>query len=129
MSQCGGGLFAHRYSADRGFDNPSVYCPDLMERIQHIRRHPPRGPAVRDHGADAGRRPAVPADLGAAVLAGYAHLLAVVDVSASKLSLPAGDHVLAVRDMAQEQPGWVLSRGVRPGLLLEDADPCRDCHK
>jgi uncharacterized protein len=26
---CGGGLYAHRYRAGTGFDNPSVYCADL----------------------------------------------------------------------------------------------------
>ena len=26
---CGGGLYAHRYSRDNGFANPSVYCDDL----------------------------------------------------------------------------------------------------
>jgi uncharacterized protein len=35
---CGGGLFAHRYEADRGFRNPSVYCPDLLRLIKHIGR-------------------------------------------------------------------------------------------
>lgn len=35
---CGGGLYAHRYSEKTGFDNPSVYCPDLMRLIYHIRR-------------------------------------------------------------------------------------------
>jgi uncharacterized protein len=34
---CGGGLYAHRYRADNGFDNPSVYCPDLIRVIDHIR--------------------------------------------------------------------------------------------
>jgi uncharacterized protein len=34
---CGGGLYAHRYRADNGFDNPSVYCPDLTRVIDHIR--------------------------------------------------------------------------------------------
>lgn len=34
---CGGGLYAHRYRADNGFDNPSVYCPDLTRIIDHIR--------------------------------------------------------------------------------------------
>jgi uncharacterized protein len=34
---CGGGLYAHRYRADNGFDNPSVYCPDLIRIIDHIR--------------------------------------------------------------------------------------------
>lgn len=33
VGQCGGGLFAHRYSTARGFDNPSVYCADLKELI------------------------------------------------------------------------------------------------
>jgi uncharacterized protein len=34
---CGGGLYAHRYRAGTGFANPSVYCPDLMCLIDHIR--------------------------------------------------------------------------------------------
>jgi uncharacterized protein len=34
---CGGGLYAHRYRADNGFANPSVYCPDLLRIIDHIR--------------------------------------------------------------------------------------------
>lgn len=34
---CGGGLYAHRYRDDNGFANPSVYCPDLMRIIDHIR--------------------------------------------------------------------------------------------
>jgi uncharacterized protein len=34
---CGGGLYAHRYRAATGFANPSVYCPDLMRLIDHIR--------------------------------------------------------------------------------------------
>ena len=33
---CGGGQFAHRYSRAGGFDNPSVYCHDLMKLIAHI---------------------------------------------------------------------------------------------
>jgi uncharacterized protein len=34
---CGGGLYAHRYQAGTGFANPSVYCPDLLQLIGHIR--------------------------------------------------------------------------------------------
>lgn len=33
---CGGGYLPHRYSAARGFDNPSVYCRDLEKLIRHI---------------------------------------------------------------------------------------------
>jgi uncharacterized protein len=34
---CGGGLYAHRYRSGTGFANPSVYCPDLIQLIGHIR--------------------------------------------------------------------------------------------
>lgn len=34
---CGGGLYAHRYRAGSGFDNPSVYCRELFRLIEHIR--------------------------------------------------------------------------------------------
>jgi uncharacterized protein len=34
---CGGGLYAHRYRPGAGFANPSVYCPDLIRLISHIR--------------------------------------------------------------------------------------------
>jgi uncharacterized protein len=33
---CGGGYLPHRYSSERGFDNVSVYCQDLMKLIVHI---------------------------------------------------------------------------------------------
>jgi uncharacterized protein len=34
---CGGGQYTHRYRLGTGFANPSVYCPDLMRLIEHIR--------------------------------------------------------------------------------------------
>ncbi|SDD66955.1 FxsB family cyclophane-forming radical SAM/SPASM peptide maturase [Actinokineospora iranica] len=37
LAICGGGLPAHRYRADNGFTNPSVYCPDLLGLIHHVR--------------------------------------------------------------------------------------------
>ena len=33
---CGGGYLPHRYSKERLFDNPSVYCADLKLLIEHI---------------------------------------------------------------------------------------------
>ena len=33
VRSCGGGLYAHRYREGSGFDNPSVFCPDLMRLI------------------------------------------------------------------------------------------------
>lgn len=34
---CGGGSHSQRYRAGSGFQNPSVYCPDLFALIVHIR--------------------------------------------------------------------------------------------
>jgi len=34
---CGGGYMPHRFSGQRNFDNPSVYCADLYDLIGHIR--------------------------------------------------------------------------------------------
>ncbi|MER7752618.1 FxsB family cyclophane-forming radical SAM/SPASM peptide maturase [Kitasatospora sp. NPDC097643] len=36
VRSCGGGLYAHRYRAETGFDNPSVYCGDLMTLINNL---------------------------------------------------------------------------------------------
>lgn len=33
---CGGGYLPHRYSSKNGFNNPSVYCHDLLKIITHI---------------------------------------------------------------------------------------------
>ena len=43
VSSCGGGLYTHRYRAGSGFDNPSVYCADLLKLITHIGSHLPDG--------------------------------------------------------------------------------------
>jgi uncharacterized protein len=34
---CAGGYVAHRYSRDRQFDNPSIWCADLLKIFGHIR--------------------------------------------------------------------------------------------
>ena len=34
---CGGGLYAHRFRRQSGFDNPSVYCRDLMKLTSYFR--------------------------------------------------------------------------------------------
>jgi uncharacterized protein len=39
---CGGGLYAHRYRAGSGFDNPSVYCADLKALAGHVLAERPR---------------------------------------------------------------------------------------
>ncbi|MEV6176325.1 FxsB family cyclophane-forming radical SAM/SPASM peptide maturase [Streptomyces sp. NPDC052015] len=37
---CGGGLYGHRHRSGSGFANPSVYCPDLLRLIRHVRAAP-----------------------------------------------------------------------------------------
>ncbi len=33
---CGGGYLPHRYSSENGFNNPTIYCNDLLKLITHI---------------------------------------------------------------------------------------------
>jgi len=35
---CGGGYLPHRYRRANGFDNPSVWCADILKLLGHIRR-------------------------------------------------------------------------------------------
>lgn len=35
---CGGGYLPHRHSSASGFDNPSVWCADLLAFFEHVRR-------------------------------------------------------------------------------------------
>lgn len=37
LSICGGGMVAHRWSAARGFDNPTVFCADQKYLIERMR--------------------------------------------------------------------------------------------
>ncbi|WP_257232120.1 hypothetical protein [Streptomyces sp. Rer75] len=41
---CGGGYLPHRFSAVRGYRNPSVYCADLEYLIRHVQD------SLREHG-------------------------------------------------------------------------------
>jgi uncharacterized protein len=38
LRSCGGGLYSHRFR-DNSFDNPSVYCADLLALITHVQDH------------------------------------------------------------------------------------------
>jgi len=35
---CSGGYFPHRYSSDRGFNNPSVWCADILKLFALVRK-------------------------------------------------------------------------------------------
>ncbi|MBR7833237.1 FxsB family radical SAM/SPASM domain protein [Actinospica durhamensis] len=67
---CGGGLYTHRYRTGSGFDNPSVYCDDLLTlitRVDAASTPPPRRrnavAAMGATGATAGAAGPVPEDL------------------------------------------------------------------
>jgi uncharacterized protein len=36
---CGGGYLPHRYSRAKGFDNPSIWCQDLLRIFSHVREN------------------------------------------------------------------------------------------
>ncbi|OED44771.1 hypothetical protein AB832_01815, partial [Flavobacteriaceae bacterium (ex Bugula neritina AB1)] len=38
MEVCKGGRLVHRFKKENGFNNPSVYCEDLIQLISHIQR-------------------------------------------------------------------------------------------
>ena len=60
---CGGGLYAHRYSIENSFNNPSVYCADLKELIPAIVARAPGVPVLsgpRDDPLDLPDRHALP---------------------------------------------------------------------
>jgi uncharacterized protein len=43
---CGGGYLPHRYARATGFDNPSVWCADILKLLTHIRSRIPRNAIV-----------------------------------------------------------------------------------
>jgi uncharacterized protein len=45
VQSCGGGLYAHRYRTGNGFDNPSVFCPDLLSIVTRIQEHSVQSPS------------------------------------------------------------------------------------
>jgi uncharacterized protein len=56
---CAGGYLPHRYSASRGFDNPSVWCADLLKLFSHVRRRL-RVPLAETHARRRALRPNSP---------------------------------------------------------------------
>ncbi|MFC4586110.1 FxsB family cyclophane-forming radical SAM/SPASM peptide maturase [Sphaerisporangium corydalis] len=97
VESCGGGLYAHRHRVGTGFQNPSVFCDDLMKLITHVRSQaevrPRAGIRVRAGvRAERGREGAAPAahtipgpDL-AALAAGYGDAATMTHLAASQTS-------------------------------------------
>jgi uncharacterized protein len=52
LTVCGGGMPAHRWRDDNGYDNPSVFCADQKQLIAHMREWLARSKAPNHHGAN-----------------------------------------------------------------------------
>ncbi|MEU4556248.1 FxsB family cyclophane-forming radical SAM/SPASM peptide maturase [Micromonospora violae] len=57
VDRCGGGLYAHRWRTGSDFDNPSVYCADLLRLIDTVDAHPPPTRPVPRQRPATGSRP------------------------------------------------------------------------
>jgi uncharacterized protein len=52
MHACGGGYLPHRYSRKNGYDNPSIYCDDLLQIFTHMQTVLQRHVYIAKQGAD-----------------------------------------------------------------------------
>jgi uncharacterized protein len=82
VSSCGGGMYAHRYKSSSGFDNPSVYCGDLLKLISHIGERLPHVAVSVSH--------AVSDDALAGLAAGLGGANAVAQLTQAQRSLRRG---------------------------------------
>jgi uncharacterized protein len=119
---CGGGLYAHRYSRENNFDNPSVYCDDLKELIPVVIARAP-GVAVmsgpRDDALDSPDRHTLP-DGGFEMLSsGPGDLVTMAALAESSWSITRA-LVAAVGSGADDDGGRELSRAARAGWMLLD---------
>ncbi|MFG3700788.1 FxsB family cyclophane-forming radical SAM/SPASM peptide maturase [Micromonospora sp. NPDC047620] len=113
VRHCGGGLYAHRYRAGNGFDNPSVYCPDLLKLVRVVTA----APAVDEPARPADSlSPDVLDDLGAGPgTAGSAEQLAAIHLALVRALL------VALSDRAGSDP--VAAEGWRLLVDLDDRRP------
>jgi|HubBroStandDraft_5_1064220.scaffolds.fasta_scaffold00781_5 uncharacterized protein len=115
VTSCGGGLYTHRYRAGSAFNNPSVYCADLMKLITHVRgwrTHVDARPAGRPSAH------AIPTRYLATLAGGYGDDLAIEYLVKSQRSLcramlglvreQVRAHTLPASDGAMFNSGWEL---------------------
>jgi len=115
VTSCGGGLYTHRYRTGTDFDNPSVYCADLMKLIRHVRG---RLAPVAAHPAQRPSGHAIPAKHLDALAAGYGDDQAVGYLVESQRSLrrvmlgllreQVNARTLTASDSAMFNAGWEL---------------------
>ena len=132
VERCGGGLFAHRYRPDNGFDNPSVYCADLKRIVALVRPRPRPDPVDPTPTAATPTAAQGAAAQGAAAQGAAAQTVpgsVIDDLAAGRLGTGSLNHLIAYQQavdralfellaplLAQRAaPGWdLLSR-----LLIE----------
>jgi uncharacterized protein len=72
VTTCGGGLYTHRYRTGNDFDNPSVYCADLLKLITRISMDPRPAtiglPGIPAHALDTADLAALAAGQGSATI-------------------------------------------------------------
>ena len=124
---CGGGLYAHRYRASNGFDNPSVYCGDLKALIRDVTANLP----PRESHRTARERHELPMAALDALSAGAGDVAAITLLSAARLSITralvasvaASEGRWADRELqAAAETGWALLCALdaeNPGAVRE----------
>ena len=113
VTSCGGGLYTHRFQTGNDFDNPSVYCADLLKLITHIRESLPPTTARRAEEAQVHQIPARHFDV---LAAGYGGDMAIGYLIESQRSLTRSllglvheqfaERVLPARDSAMFDAAW-----------------------
>ena len=107
VKSCGGGYYPHRYRAENGFDNPSVFCADLLKLIDHIaesRRRTVTAAAHDSHALASGLLDELAAGFGGS--AAVRSLAAAQDSINRALLAEAGQRALAEAPSAR--PAWNL---------------------
>jgi uncharacterized protein len=119
VTSCGGGLYAHRYKTGSGFDNPSVYCADLLKIITHVQDGlRPAGGA----GARPGSMHQLSGDQFDSLAAGYGDIAAVEQLATSQRSLQR-KLLQLLRDCADADRDGAFSDGWGLAAQVQRKDP------
>ena len=121
VDSCGGGMYAHRYKSGSDFENPSVYCDDLLKLINHVAA---RLPHVTGNKARTG--PALSEGAFTALASGLGGADAVGQLTRGQRSLrrglPAAVYEAGLGAPAVPTPTRNLMRAAWQVLVLADSD-------
>ncbi|WP_406067327.1 FxsB family cyclophane-forming radical SAM/SPASM peptide maturase [Micromonospora sp. NBC_01638] len=103
VDRCGGGLYAHRWRTGSGFDNPSVYCADLLHLINRVDAYPEPAPAAPSEWSAASPVDELLDDLAT----GHGSAATLALLTATQLSITRA-LLVACRDLAGPTAAWEL---------------------